>query len=220
MKSQEQILKLVTKLLAEGEAVLSTEWEKSGNYLTGAPRYVDLQQFKKWQSSCKLLMAMLGEFAAPWASTLNENSTNQMSNAISMQGSLESLHDAINNNLLVSFEDLVFAEAFSDLMEQANYLFDQNYFLASGVILRAVLEERLSRMCVRNNCFPAKGKPTIADYNSELYRAKIYDKITMKLIESMAAIGNDAAHNKNGLDKSDIERLKHELTAFMQKYSA
>ena len=74
MKSKDQIYNLVTKLLSEGEVVLKTEWEKSGNYISGAPRYVDLQQFKKWQSSCNLLMSIMGEFAEPWKNILSANS--------------------------------------------------------------------------------------------------------------------------------------------------
>ena len=219
MKSKDKIYNLVTKLISEGRAVLETKWEKNGNYLSGAPSFVDLQQFKKWQSSCSLLMSLMGEFSEPWTNVFSANSNNSIVTAKSMQGSLESILEALDNNLLLSFEDLVFAEAFSDLIEQANYLFDQNYYLASGVIYRAVLEERLYRMCFGNNCLPEKKRPTIADYNNNLYKAKIYDKITLKHVESMTAIGNDAAHNKPGLEKFDIERLKNDLIAFLQKFS-
>jgi len=219
VKSKDQIYNLVTQLLSEVEAVLKTEWKKDGNYLGGAPRFVDLQQFKKWQSSCNLLMSIMGEFANPWTTVLRNDSANNIENAKSMQGNLESIRDAIENNLLINFEDLVFAEAFSDLIEQANYLFDQNYFLASGVILRAVLEERLYRMCDRHICLPEKKRPTIFDYNNELYKTKAYDKITMKHVESMTAIVNDASHNKPGLEKSDIERFKNDLIVFLQKFA-
>ena len=42
-------------------------------------------------------------------------------------------------------------------------------------------------MPVTNGCMPEKVRPTINDYNIASYKVKAYDKITIKLIESMAA---------------------------------
>ena len=219
MKAKERISDLVDSLIAEGQTVLGTEFKRSGNWVGGAPRYVDLQQFKKWRASCYLLLSLMGDIADPWREVLAGDTANQSVTAISMLGTLQAIREALDEDLLISFEDLVFAEAFSDLLEQAEYLFDQGYLLACGVILRAILEERLNRMCERYGCTPTKARPTIADYNTELYKAKVYDKITLKHVESMAAIGNDAAHNKPDLDKVDVQRFKTELITFLQKFA-
>ena len=117
------------------------------------------------------------------------------------------------------YEDIIIAEAFSDLIEQAEYLYSQGYALAAGVILRAVLEEHLRRMCNKHGCNPSKNKPTIADYNMELYKSKVYDKIKMKYVESMAAIGNAAAHNSDEFDSTDIKRLNQDVVSFLQSFS-
>jgi hypothetical protein len=220
MSAKSRIADFTNKLISEGEEVLRTEFRASGNWVGGAPRYVELQKFKKWRGSCSLLVTLMGDLSAPWKGILDGDAGNDLGVAMSMQGTLEAIRDAIADGLLVRFEDLVFAEAFSDLVDQADYLFAQGYILASGVILRAVLEERLSRMCLRNNCVPQKQKPTIADYNTELYKNKVYDKITLKHVESMAAVGNDAAHNNPTLDKLDVERFKRELVAFLEKFAS
>lgn len=172
MKAKERISDLVVSLIAEGQAVLGTEFKRSGNWVGGVPRYVDLQQFKKWRASCNLLVSLMGDIADPWRDVLAGDIDNRSIVAISMQGTLQAIREALDKDLLISFEELVFAEAFSDLLEQAEYLFEQGYFLASGVILRAVLEERLHRMCKRHSCTPTKARPTIAAYNNELYKAK------------------------------------------------
>ncbi len=104
-------------------------------------------------------------------------------------------------------------------MDQAEYLFNQGYILASGVISRAVLEERLKKLCDQNNCQPAKQRPTIIDYNTNLYKDQVYDKIIFKNVDSMAAIGNDVAHNKPNVKKEDVERLLHDLNSFLQRFS-
>ncbi|MBB3208601.1 hypothetical protein FHS27_004433 [Rhodopirellula rubra] len=220
MSARERIHDLVRNLIDEGDRVLGTEWKQSGNWVGGAPRFVDLAQFKKWRASCALLVELMGDLADPWREVLARDSPNNIETAIGMQGTLKAIDEALDNDLLVRFEDLVFAEAFSDLVEQAEYLFGQGYVLASGVILRAVLEERLLQMCDRGGCLPTKKRPTIADYNTELYKAKVYDKITMKHVDSMAAIGNDAAHNNPDLQKDDVGRFRHDLISFLQKFAA
>ncbi len=208
------------KLIAEGDDVLGTEWVASGNWVGGAPHYVDLAKFKKWRASCALLAELMGGAASPWKKILKGDSANSVEIAIGMHGTLRAIDEAIENDLLVRFEDLVFAEAFSDLIDQAEYLFQQGYILASGVILRAVLEERLRNMCCRSKCMPNKTRPTLGDFNMELYKSKVYDKITMKHVDAMAAIGNDAAHNKPKLKKDDVERFKNDLVSFLQKHAS
>lgn len=97
-------------------------------------------------------------FLAPAA---NDSYSDDIGYAVSLLSNLQSLHEAIIGGHLARFEDLVFAEAFADLLEQADYLFDQGYTLAAGVIARAVLEERLNRMCNANSCVPSKPRPII-----------------------------------------------------------
>lgn len=220
MKTNNRVSQLVKSLINEGKTVLGTKWAPDGNWLSGPPEYVDLQRFTKWRASCNLLIALLADMAEPWRNIFAGNSGNKLETAISMQGTLEAIQEAIDNDLLVRFEDLAFAEAFSDLVEQAEYLFDQGYILAAGVILRAVLEERLKRMCSRHGCNPAKARATIADLNTELYKAKVYDKVTFKHVDSMAAIGNDAAHNNQGLQGTDVGRFKQDLISFLERFSA
>lgn len=220
MSAKNKISGFVESLLTQGKAVLGTEWERAGNWIGGAPHYVDLQQFKKWRASCNLLVSLLGDAADPWRAVFEGDALNQIETALSMQGTLEAIRDAIADDLLLRCEDLVFAEAFSDLVQQAEYLFDQGYILAAGVILRAVLEERLRRMCDRHAVISSRIRPTIADLNNELYKARVYDKITLKHVESMAAVGNDAAHASANLKAEDVQRFKMDLVSFLQRFSA
>ena len=43
------------------------------------------------------------------------------------------------------------------------------------------------------------------------------DKIEMKLIDSLAAVGNDAAHNNPSLKQEDVKRLVHEIPNILQR---
>ena len=109
--------------------------------------------------------------------------------------------------------------AFTTLSEQAEYLLDQGYFLASGVILRAVLEERLRSLCQHRLISFNKANPTLNDYNTELYRARIYDKILLKEIDTLIAIGNEAAHNDAGFTVDKAKQLNNGVKSILLKLS-
>jgi hypothetical protein len=135
-----------------------------------------------------------------------------------MLGTLEGIRDTIKQGLLVTVQNLVFAEAFADLLGQAQYLLTANYFLAAGVLGRAVLEEYLRRWCRNANCLPAKPKPTINDFKAALQQGGNVTAIEVKHIDAMASIGNAAAHNQPGLSQPDVERLIRDVEAFLASH--
>ena len=132
-----------------------------------------------------------------------------------MMGTLMAIKEAIEQDFLITVEELVMSEAFVDLLEQAEYLLSGNYFLAAGVLGRAVLEERLRKWCDAVGCIPSKPKPTLNDFKLELQKASELNKIEVSHVDGMAAIGNIAAHNKPGLAKADVERLVRDVREFL-----
>ena len=134
-----------------------------------------------------------------------------------MLGTLEGILNSISKGMLITVEDLIIAEAFDDILEQGEYLFQQGYLLAAGVLGRAVLEEHLRKWCGRTGCMPQKAKPTLDDYKSALYSIQAMDKVTMKHVEAMAAVGNDAAHAKQ-VQKEDIERFITDVRQFLVRH--
>ena len=65
---------------------------------------------------------------------------------------------------------------------------------------------------------PDKDRPTIYDYNMSLYKGEKYDKMTMKLVDVMAAIGNKATHAKGEIVIGDVRKLKSDLEFFMSRF--
>ena len=152
MNAEGKIRDFIERLIAEGDAVLASKWQPSGNWISGPPSYVEIEIFQQWRSRCRLLLSMLGPHGKPWEPMLEPMVENGLGMAMSTQGSLKAIRQSLAEGLLVRFEDLVLAKAFSDLYEQADYLFRQGYFLAAAVIARAVLEERLPRLCATHQC--------------------------------------------------------------------
>ncbi len=212
---------LVDRLIEDGQHVLSTKFDAGDPncvYSEGRPFGVDLQSFAKWAAGCANLVRLLGPLGDTWAADL-VGKQNEYSSAVRMLGTLEAIKDAIDHGLLVRIEDLVLADAFDNLLEQAEYLLTENYFLAAGVLGRAVLEEHLRAWCDAAGCAPTTQRPTLNNYKDALYRAKHFNTSVMKHVEAMAAVGNDAAHNKPSLTKDEVERLLRDVRDFLAKHS-
>jgi hypothetical protein len=175
---------------------------------------VDLIRFTQCRTECANVVRMLGTAGQAWADSFNRE-ISFLGTAMFMQGAVQGMKKAIERGMLVNVEDLVLAETFDDLLEQGDYLLDHGYFLAAGVLGRAVLEEHLRKWCDRSGCAPTISKPTIEHFKTSLYTANHLDKISMKHVEAMAAIGNDAAHANAGLKADDVERLLHDVRAFL-----
>ena len=201
-KNEERVLQFVDKLLVEADALM---------------RHRPLDRWMTFVANCRLLAEMLGDAGKPWKPILNNNHPQGETALLVLNGTLVAIRDAIANDLLHRLEDFVNAETFDDLLEQADYLFNRSYFMAAGVLGRAVLEERLRKWCHRAGILPTKPHPTINDYNQAIYLANLYDKITMKHVDAMAAVGNDAAHGKKA-EKDDIERLLRDVRDFLARH--
>jgi hypothetical protein len=221
MKNQayDLLKKTVAKLMEEGEGVLGTKFDAGMDgvvYMGGRPTGVDIEKFAKWQAGCKNLLRILGDAGEPWAGEFDGN--NKFTKAQCMLGVLRAIDEAIDDGLLVRVEELMRAEEFSSLLDQADHLEGQGYFLAAGVLGRAVLEEHLRSWCATAGLLPSKARPTLNDFNAALYKAKLLTASVMKHVEAMAATGNDAAHNKPTLRQEDVQRLLRDARDFIAKY--
>jgi hypothetical protein len=155
---------------------------------------VDLESFSAWYVSFRNLAHKLGPAANVWSDQLGPEISNRHVVAASLLGALRALKRAIEEDLLNRVEDLVAADAFDSLLEQADELFSKGYVLAAGVLGRAILEEHLRKLSDRHACLPS-GRPTIGDLNQLLYKEGHFDKLLFHHVTAMAAVGNDCAHN-------------------------
>lgn len=210
---------MTQQLVVEGKRVVETQFEaREPNviYGDGPPVYVELQPYAKWRAGCLNLLRILGVAAKPWDAAFSLQGNSAVS-AIRMLGTLEAIEEAIQNGLLVTYGDIVRSETFDSLLDQADYLLSEGYYLAAGALGRAVLEEHLRSWCDVANCTPAKARPTLDAYGKALYAAKEYSKSVMKHVDSMTGFGNDAAHNNPDLKAEDIARLLRDVREFLAK---
>ena len=212
-QQKDKFLKINDSLIEEATLVLNSQFE---SHYVGRPRYVDPQLFHKWWGEIKSFGHQLAAAAKPWQELFSSNPNNSLGSVKVILGTLESIRHELENDYLQTITQLVKAETLADLLDQGEHLFDSGYHLAAGVIGRAILEEHLRTTCYNLNCTPTKKRPTINDFNQALYGIQHYSKIKMKQIDTLASIGNDAAHNNPEMESSDIKKLLVDLPEIIE----
>jgi len=107
-------------------------------------------------------------------------------------------HD-YEKGLLSNLRALLQADIFADFLEMGEYLLNEGYKDAAAVIIGAVLEDSLRKLCDKHGIATTnnKGKPlTIEPLNIALTNSNIYSKLVQKQISSWAHIRNKAAHGE------------------------
>jgi hypothetical protein len=196
------LTKEVQRLIAEGEQVAATKFDAGipgARYRGERPSRLELRAFSRWQAGCKNLMRLLAAYAEPWKNVFDGD--NSASHAIRMLGTLEAIQHAISGGLLLSVEDIVRAESFNSVLDQADFLHAQGFFLAAGVLARAVLEEHLRAWAASYSLPISKPKPTLNDLKDALYKDKKFSLSVAKHIEAMAAVGNGRCAQQAGTHK-------------------
>ena len=213
MKASKDLIEFVDDLRNQAMSV-----RRTGGY-DGQIKYVDRAQLNGFMAGCRLLIAKLGPFGSVWDEMLQPTTSHTASNFEMKSAVLDAIANALAKGRLSTIDELVSAEVLGDLLEHADALLNSKYYLAAAVILRAVLEERLRKLCESNGCNPIGQKPTIENFKQFLYAAKLIDKISAKDIDWMAGVGNAAAHRLPEYRDDDVPQLYQRMIAFLTRFS-
>ena len=217
VQNTQAIFSFLEALVTEGEAVLETAQRGGTSRMPGTIVFADRTMHSKWIAGCRHLETLLGASVKPWHSILFLDG-NRADFVQQVLGALRAILEIAQKGLLfANVEQLARAEIFDDLLEQADYLVRSNGVLPAGVLGRAVLEEHLRLWVDKAKLSTGKPKPTVNDYTQALYQGGKLDKIQLKRVEAMAAIGNACAHNKPHTVE-DVTRLLTEVRDFLGAY--
>ena len=137
---------------------------------------------------------------------------------------LKSLKHDYSNNFLNSFNEMIDADIFTDILEQAEYLLSQSYFRASAVVAGVALESHLRKLAEKNQIpiTSDDGKYVKADsLNGNLLKNQIIDKTMNKSITGWLGLRNDAAHpDAKQINDRMIEPMIAGIKVFIEKYPA
>lgn len=147
---------------------------------------------------------------------------------IALVGVLRALRQDVDADRLRSFEELVHADMFADLLAQASYLNDAKFSRAAAVLAGGVLEEHLRQLCAKHNVATvgSDGKPRKASaLNADLYSQRsVYSNAERAEIEGWQNRRNSAAHGESDFeakhDQADIRRMVEGVRGVIVKYPA
>lgn len=131
---------------------------------------------------------------------------------------LQALLDDLDDGHLTDVPLRLRAEVFTDFAEQAEYLLEQGYYVPAAVLLGAVLEDALRKLCERHS-IELPPRATIDPMNQKLAKANVYGSVEQKLVLAWAGIRNAAAHGKaSEIDEQRVRGMHQGVLAFIARY--
>jgi hypothetical protein len=146
-----------------------------------------------------------------------------------LHGVLCALRADIRAGRAGSYEELVHADLFADLLAQAEHLLSEGYRRAAAVLSGCTLEEHLRKMATKAggiDLVDSKGEPRkAAALNADLYaKTGVYQKAEHAQVDAWLKKRNDAAHGASDFDVQytdpDIRRMCEGIRDFVAKYPA
>jgi hypothetical protein len=138
-------------------------------------------------------------------------------------GILQALRADYKANYLVSIEEIIHADIFSDFLKMASYLLSEGYKDAASVIIGGVLEEHIRKLCTKHGIsIDSNGRPKKADtMNSELANAGVLTKLDQKNITAWLDLRNKSAHGKYAeYTQPQVELFQQSVQDFLTRVPA
>ncbi len=142
-------------------------------------------------------------------------------------GVLRALRADIDAGYIQSIEELIHGDVFSDFLEMAAYLLQENYKDAAAVIAGSTLEAHLRQLCVKHGVptdhqTQAEVRPKKADQmNADLCKADAYSKHDQKNVTAWLDLRNKAAHGQyKEYKKEQVGLLVSSIRDFMTRVPA
>lgn len=197
---KERLLQRVDELIEMGNAVLHTR-----HHSAAEARYdlVDEGLLKGFRAaSLSFIASVYGKTHSHFTEFAGIEETNYAFHVQEGLGIMKAVKGEIAGDWLFTIKGLVTAELFTDYMEMAEYLIEEEYKDPAAVIAGSTLEEHLRQLC-RKNGLPVvrqkdgKDVPLKADQlNNDLSGAGIYSKLDQKNVTAWLNLRNSAAHGK------------------------
>ena len=219
MKVTDELKELATELVAAcdqaAKLVTHPDPGNPGHFITRC----DTTKSSRAAAKGRLLIYKLGVFGSIWAGPFDANDFTVTTNVEKMSGTAQEILEAIEKGRLSSIEEKVSAAVLGDLVEHAEILIEQKFHLAAAVVLRAVLEERLRKLCEAHTLPITAPKPTMDHFRQALAKADVIDKVVAKKIDWMAGVGNAAAHNLPSFNPADVPGLYKDTLDFLDRFA-
>ena len=207
MKVDEQIRKRIDALIEKGAAVLSTVRPSSPGVI-GLPT-LSVQAYINWRTQS---LTFLTDFLGPdhtYTSSFRTatDSGRYVSSARAGIGILEAVLEDVEQGYIETVRQLITAEVWSDLFDQAGYLLNSGYEAPAASLAGALLENGL-RSVAGSNGVAVKDGDNLPSLNQKLADKGVYNRLTQKKVSFWTDVRNAADHGRfEQLDRTDVDDL-------------
>ncbi len=219
----ERILGRLDSLIAMGQKLLATRHPPPQNVAAGDSVESALSQ--QWRtSSLAFLKSVFGldgihyrDFEERCKSL--DKGWSQYNDAERGLAILRAAKEDIEGGYLQKVETLVSASVFSDFLDMAEHLLDNDYKDPSASLIGAVLEDGLRRICGNNN-LTVKSDDNISSLNRKLADKKdVYNRLKQREIEVWNKLRDYADHGYFDQYKlDDVTDMLKGVTGFLSDY--
>jgi len=143
-------------------------------------------------------------------------------------GILKALRHDVASGYLVSIQELIHADMFSDFLEMAEHLLSEGYKDPAAVLIGGVLEEHLRKLCNKSGISTdyknSKGvslPKRAGSMNTELAGQGVYLKLDQKNVTAWLDLRNKAAHGRyDEYTRGQVELLLQNVRDFLVRHPA
>lgn len=144
-------------------------------------------------------------------------------------GTIKGIKSDYENGMFINLAEIIEAEMAADYLGQVEQLLSEGQsgkfdHVPAAVLLGAILEDSLRRLCTRQS-------PPIADLKSDgspktlnpliddLKKAGLYNELRAKQLRTFAEIRNHAAHGRfSDFSRSDVEQMIKGISNFLAEF--
>lgn len=139
-----------------------------------------------------------------------------------LYGVAQSVKRDIEHGYLTRTRELISAELFSDFIEMADHLLNEDYKDAAAVLLGGVLETHLKKLTEANSIdLFINTKPKRAEKLNEELGKSVYSLLEQKQVTAWLDLRNKAAHAEyDSYDKAKVDLLSQGLKNFIMSHPA
>jgi hypothetical protein len=222
MNIEQKLISRVDELIQKADYVLASTSSGGGSLSISTVNNERFSEFRN--ASLSFIVNLYGENHPYYKDFNSKCARTYPSETRTGRGIMNAIKSEIEQGWVNSLRNLISAEIFTDFIEMAEHLLEENYKDPAAVMIGSVLEEHLRQLCNKNGIdisIEKNGKevPKKADLlNAELTKSGIYNKLDQKNVTALLDLRNKAAHGQySEYTKEQVELMLRNVMDFISR---
>tara|TARA_R110000868_G_scaffold122089_1_gene323652 strand:+ start:3805 stop:4482 length:678 start_codon:yes stop_codon:yes gene_type:complete len=222
MNIEQKLISRVDELVQKADYVLASTSSGGGSLSFSSVNNERFSEFRN--ASLSFILNLYGENHPYYKDFNSRCARTYPGETRTGRGILNAIKSEIEQGWVNSLRNLISAEIFTDFIEMAEHLLEENYKDPAAVMIGSVLEEHLRQLCSKSGIDIAVEKngkevPKRADLlNAELTKSGIYNKLDQKNVTALLDLRNKAAHGQySEYTKEQVELMLRNVMDFISR---